>query len=89
MIRWNYEQMNMFTYWVEIRGEYNELLYPKSIISAPAMAILKDILTDYLFALQINHTNTIFNYEELSPEDRMDLLTMTIHKLEEEDNDNE
>lgn len=82
MIKWTYEQMNMFTYWVEIRGEYGELLYPKSLISAPAMAILKEILTDYLFAMKINNTDSIFNYEELSPEDRMDLLTMSIHKLE-------
>lgn len=77
--------MNMFQYWVEIRGEYGELLYPKSIISSPAMAILKEILTDYLFARKINESESIFTYDELSPEDRMDLLTMSIHKLEDDE----
>jgi len=86
MIKWIYEQMDMFTYWLEIRGEYNELLYPKSIISAPAMAILKEILTDYLFAREIDKTDKIFNYDNLSEEDKMDLKTLVIHKLEDADN---
>lgn len=86
MIRWSYEQMNMFEYWVEIRGEHGEMLYSKSIISAPAMVILVEILTDYLFAMRISSTDSIFNYDELSSDDRMDLLTMTIHKLEDIDN---
>ena len=80
--------MNLWEYWLEIRGEHNELLYPKSIISAPAMSILKEILTDYLFAREIDKTDRIFKYEELSQEDRMDLLTMVIHKLEDAENDN-
>lgn len=80
--------MDMFTYWVEIRGEHGELLYPKSNISAPAMAILKEILTDYLFAMEINNTDSIFNYDGLSQEDQMDLRTLVIHKLEDADNDN-
>lgn len=77
--------MNMFTYWIEIRGEHGELLYPKSEISAPAISILKEILTDYLFAMKINNTDSIFNYDKLSQEDQMDLKTLVIHKLEDAD----
>jgi len=86
MIKWMYEQMDMFNFWLEIRGEYNELLYPKSIISAPAFSILREILTDYLFAREIDKTDRIFNYDNLSEEDKMDLKTLVIHKLEDADN---
>jgi len=88
MIKWNYERMDMFSYWLEIRGEHNELLYPKSIISAPAFAILKEILSDYIFARKIYTTDAIFDYENLDKEDQMDLKTLVIHKLEDADNDN-
>jgi hypothetical protein len=85
MIRWSYEQMDMFNYWLEIRGEYNELLYPKSIISSPAMTILREILLDYLFARLIDRTDRVFNYDGLSSEDKMDIKTLVIHKLEDID----
>jgi len=88
MIKFMYEQVSMFTFWFEIRGNYGELLYPKSTISAPAMSIIKEILTDYLFAREINNnTSKIFNNESLSPEEQIDLLTIIIHKLEDADND--
>jgi len=77
----------MFQFWVEIKGEYGERLYPKSILSAPAMSILNEILTDYLFAKEIYKTEKVFNYDNLSAEDRMDLKTLVIHKLEDTDNE--
>lgn len=82
MIKWYYEQMDMFTYWIEIKDEYGNKLYSESTISAPAMAILKEILTDYIFAREIDRTDRIFNYDELSEDDKMDLRTLVIHKLE-------
>ena len=87
MIRWVYEQMDMFTYWFEIRDEHGRKIYPNSTISSPAISILKEILTDYLFAKEINNTDKIFNYDDLSKEDQMDIRVCCIHKLEDSEND--
>jgi len=88
MIKWQYEQMDMFRYWFEIKDEYGNNIYPYSIISAPAMSILKEMFTDYAFAKEINKTDKIFDMDYLSPEDKMELKVVSIHKLEDADNDN-
>lgn len=88
MIKWTYEQMDVFTYWVEITDEYGNKLFQESTISSPAFSILKEILTNYLFARKINNSNTIFNYDNLSSEDQMDLKMCCIYKLEDGLDDN-
>lgn len=87
MIKWIYESMDVFSFWFEIQDEYGQPIYKGSIISSPAMSLLKEILSDYQFAKDINNTEKIFDYDDLSPEDKMDLKLITIHKLEDADNE--
>jgi len=89
MIKWKYEQINLWTYKFTVLDAFDNPIYAESEISAPAMSILKEILSDYLFAVEINKDDKIFNFNELSPEDRMDLMTVSIHKLEDIENDRE
>ena len=86
MIRWTYEQVNVWTYKFIIEDEFGNPIYAESEISSPAMSILLEILMDYKFALDINHSTKIFNFNELSNEDQMDLMIASIHKLEDIDN---
>jgi len=85
MIKWAYEQMNLMTFWFEIQDKYGHKIYPASNVSAPAMSILKEILTDYVFAKKIYNTNTIFNDDKLTPEDQMDIKMCCINRLEDID----
>ena len=87
MIKWKYERIDLWTYSFEIKDEYGNSIYPKSEISAPALPILIEILSDYYFARDINGTDKVFNFDGLSPEDKMDLKLASIHKLEDIDND--
>lgn len=82
MIRWSYEQLDLFTFWIEIQDEYGRKLYPSSTISSPAFSILSEVLTDYLFAKEIYSNNKIFNYDDLCPEEKMDLQMCCLSKLE-------
>jgi hypothetical protein len=82
MIKWEYEQMDMFTYWIQIEDKYGRKIYEHSNVSSPVMSLLKEILTDYTFALHINKTNSVFNYDNLSSEDKMDLKLFSLTKLE-------
>lgn len=87
MIKWNYEQIDLWTYSFEIKDEYDNPIYPKSEISAPALPILIEILSNYCFARDINGTDKVFNFDGLSPEDKMDLKLASIHKLEDIEDD--
>lgn len=90
MIKWTYEQMNLFTYWFEVKDEYGRIIYEDKNVSSPVMSILKEVLTDYTFALKIHKTNKLLNrYDNLSPEDRMDLKLISLMKLEDADNEEE
>lgn len=83
MIRWEFEQMDLWTYWVEIKNEYGEKLFKESNMSSPCFSILKELLSDYLFAKKIY--SKIFDFDNINPEDRMDLSICCLTKLEEID----
>jgi hypothetical protein len=86
MIKWKYKQFDLWTYTFTLKDEFNRPIYLKeSEISAPAMPVLKEILTDYLFAKKINGTKKIFKFEKLSQDDQMELMLASIQKLEDID----
>jgi len=87
MIKWTYEQIDMWTYRFTIRDEFRNPIYGEMEISSPAFSILSEILTDYVFAMEINKTDKIFNFDELSKEDQMDLKIASLHKIEDVDNE--
>jgi len=87
MIKWSYRQIHLWTYKFIIKDEFGNPIYAESDISSPAMSILLELLSDYQFAIEINKTTKVFNFDELSKEDQMDLKVASIHKLEDIDND--
>jgi hypothetical protein len=88
MIRWKAEQVGVFEYWFRIEDEFGSPHWMDgSQISTPAFSILKEIMSDYVFAKKINRTETLFKYDGLSSDDRMELSLITITKLEDADNE--
>jgi hypothetical protein len=86
MIKWIYKQFDLWTYTFTLMDEFNRPIYLKeSEISAPAMPILKEILTDYLFAKKINNIEEIFKFDILSKDDQMELMLASLQKLEDID----
>jgi len=87
MIKWRHDQINLWTYVFTIEDEFGNPIYGEMEISSPAFSILLEILTDYVFAMEINNTNKIFNFDELSKEDQIDLKIVSIHKVEDIENE--
>ncbi|MFW6173795.1 MAG: hypothetical protein ACOC5T_08625 [Elusimicrobiota bacterium] len=87
MIRWSYRQENLWTYKLNIEDEHGNAIYKEWEVSSPTMSIILELLSDYMFALDINKDDKVFDIEGLGPEDQMDVKIASIHKLEDADND--
>ena len=85
MIRWTYRQEDLWTFQLNINDEFGNHVYKEWEVSAPAMSILLEVLSDYSFAITINQT--VFDIEGLNADDQMDLSVVSIHKLEDLGND--
>lgn len=85
MIRWSYTQQDWWTYKLDIDDEFGNSIYTEWEVSSPVMSILLEVLTDYSFAIRIN--KTVFDIERLNADDQMDLSLLSLHRLEDVDND--
>jgi len=85
MIRWTYQQTNLWTYKLNIEDEFGNLIYKEWEVSSPTMSILLEVLSDYSLAMKIN--KTVFDIDRLNSDDQMDLSILSLHKLEDLDND--
>ena len=85
MIRWFYKQEDLWTYKLSIGDEFGNLVYTEWEVSSPVMSMLLELLMDYSFAMKIN--KTVFDLETLNADDQMDLSLLSLHKLEDIDND--
>lgn len=85
MIKWKFERVDLWQYKFQINDEFNTPIYFPSKISLPAMPIIIQILTDYLFAKEINNQDKIFDIEGLNKDDQMDILLVSLSKIEDID----
>jgi len=83
MLRWTFRRTAWQSYEFVLMDEFKLKQFPISEVSLPMMPYLVEILTDVLFARKINSDKT-FNLDKLSDEDQMDLLMVSIWKLEDD-----